>query len=245
MDELRVMSDNLKGVQRVILTGGEPLKRPDLPDVISLFRDYPVRAIATNGTLVDRGVAHGLARSVDYVDITIDGPRKINDKIRGAYDRIVRGARLLSDESIELSVVTIMLPQNVESIPYVCQIADLLGARKMKIMPSIPKGRGTDLDRGQFTSEGLLQFFNRIRAEKEKNGWRMKISLLDWAKVGEGHALLVHPNGEVVASPVFSKEGCFEPIGNILHEDIMTIWKRYPYKINHISKYLGRTVYVC
>jgi hypothetical protein len=33
--------------------------------------------------------------------------------------------------------------------------------------------------------------------------------LVGWARVGEGHALLVHPNGEVVASPMFSREGCF------------------------------------
>lgn len=239
------MSGNLKGVQRVIFTGGEPFKRSDLLNVISLFRDYPVRAIATNGTLVDRNLAHRVAKSVDYVDITIDGPRKINDRIRGAYDRIVRGARLLLDEGIELSVVTVLLPQNVESVPYVCQVADLLGARKMKIMPSIPKGRGANLSGTQFTSEELLQFFNRIRAEKEKNGWRVKIALVDWARVGEGHALLVHPNGEVVASPVFSKEVCFEPVGNILREDISTIWKRYPYMANHVSKYLEKTVYVC
>jgi len=245
MEELTIMSRNLKGVERVILTGGEPLLRSDLLDVVSLFRDYPARAIATNGTLVDRNLAHTLAKSVDYVDITIDGPRKIHDGIRGAYDRIVRGARLMSDEGIALSVVTVLLPQNVESIPYVCQVADLLSAKRMKIVPSIPKGRGANLIGTRFTSEELLRFFNKIRAEKEKNGWLVKIVLVDWARVGEGHALLIHPNGEVVASPVFSKEGCFELMGNILQEDIAAIWKRYPYKANHVAKYLEKTIYVC
>jgi MoaA/NifB/PqqE/SkfB family radical SAM enzyme len=245
VEELSKMSANLRGVQRVILTGGEPLKRADIFDVISLFDRYPVRALATNATLLDEKLAQQLAECIDYVDITIDGPRRINDKIRGQYDRIIDGAKCLSEAGVEFSVVTVILPQNVESVLYICQIADVLGARKLKILPSIPKGRGQDLRLCQFDSGELVTIFNRIRDEKEKNGWACKITLTDWKRVGVGHALLVHPDGEVVASPVFSNENCAEHVGNILHDDAAVIWKRYSYKANHVQKYLGKTLYIC
>jgi molybdenum cofactor biosynthesis enzyme MoaA len=40
LDQLEVVSRNLAGVQRVFLSGGEPLLRRDLPEVIDLFSDY-------------------------------------------------------------------------------------------------------------------------------------------------------------------------------------------------------------
>lgn len=243
--ELERMSTNLQGVQRIILTGGEPFTRSDIFDIISLFVHYPVLVLATNATLINETLARRLTELIDYVDITIDGPRRINNKIRGQYDKIIRGAKCLSDAGIDFSVVTVLLPTNADSIMYVCQIADVLGAKKLKIMPSIPKGKGQGLLQTQFNSDELLSIFRRIRDEKQKNGWTMKITLADWAKIGMGHALLVHPNGEVVASPVFSHENCVESLGNILIEELSAIWKRYSYKANHLQKYLGQTLYVC
>jgi MoaA/NifB/PqqE/SkfB family radical SAM enzyme len=243
--ELSKISANLRGVQRVILTGGEPLKRSDIFEVISLFHQYPVRVLATNGILVNEELAQRLAGCIDYVDVTIDGPRRINDTIRGQYDRIIGGAKCLSKAGVEFSVVTVILPQNLKSVLYVCQIADVLGARKLKILPSIPKGRGRDLGASHLGSSELATIFSRIRDEKEKNGWTCKITLTDWNRVGAGHALLVHPDGKVVASPVFSNENCSEYVGSILNEDAAAIWKRYRYKANHVQKYLGKTLYVC
>lgn len=245
MEELVRTSANLRGVQRIILTGGEPLIRPDIFEVISLFHEYPVCALATNATLLEESTVRRLSELVDYVDITVDGPRGVNNKIRGQYDRIVDGAKRLSNAGIEFSVVTVLLPQNAASIQYVCQIADTLGAKKLKIMPSIPKGRGQTLHKTWFSSDQLLAIFNKIREEKERNGWIVKITLADWSKIGKGHALLIHPDGEVVASPVFSEDNCIEHVGNILTENIDAIWKKYPYKMNHVQKYLEETLYVC
>jgi MoaA/NifB/PqqE/SkfB family radical SAM enzyme len=63
--------------------------------------------------------------------------------------------------------------------------------------------------------------------------------------VDEGHALLVHPDGDVVASPVPSLPGCVRRVGNLKERDMGSIWRDYPYKENHLRKYLEETLYVC
>ena len=141
--------------------------------------------------------------------------------------------------------MTVLYRENVDSILHICQIADALGAKKLKIVPPIDKGKGKNVISELLSSDELLDTFQKIRFEKERNGWMPRMTLTDWNKVGEGHAILVHPNGDVVASPVPSKESCVQVLGNILEENIESIWERYPYKENHLNKYIEKTLYVC
>jgi len=244
---IKKMISNLRGVKRIILTGGEPLMRDDIAEIAEYLRElrFETVSLATNGVLMKPDLAQSLKSLVDYVDVTIDGPRKIHNRIRGKYDEIVEGIRVLHNTGINFSIVTVLYQVNSDSILYTCQIADSLGAKKLKIMPPIPKGRGKSLISKTLSSNDLWNMFLKIRSEKKRNGWKPRITLTDWNRIGEGHAILVHPNGDVVVSPVPSNEACIEMVGNILEEDIKSIWKKYRYKENHLKKYLEKTLYVC
>ena len=241
------MISNLIGVRRIILTGGEPLMRGDLIEIAKYAKQsqFDIVSVATNALLIKPGFVKDLASFVDYVDVTIDGPRKIHNRIRGEYDTVMNGIRILQDAQVAFSIVTVLFRENVDSVLHICQIADVLGARKLKILPPIVKGKGKNVLSKLLSSNELLDTFQKIRLEKKRNGWTPRITLIDWKKVGEGHALLVHPNGDVVASPVPSEKDCIEVIGNILEEKIKSIWKRYSYKENHLNKYIEKTLYVC
>jgi len=247
LNTTKKMISNLIGVERIILTGGEPLMRDDLIEIAKHAKQsqFNIVSIATNAVLIKPEFAKDLASFVDYVDVTIDGPRKIHNKIRGEYDAAMSGIRKLQDAQVAFSIVTVLFRENVDSILHICQIADVLGAKKLKILPPIVKGRGKNVLSKLLSPNELLDTFQKIRLEKERNGWTPRITLTDWEKVGEGHALLVHPNGDVVASPVPSEKDCIEVIGNILEEKIKSIWKRYSYKRNHLNKYIEKTLYVC
>lgn len=247
LEDIRVMVSNLKGVKRIILTGGEPLIRRDIFQITDYVKNmcFEVISIATNGVLISSNMAKKLINNVNYFDITIDGTRKIHNKIRGCYDEIINGIRILQNLRIPFSIVTVLYDENVQNILYTCQIADILGARKLKILTPINKGRGKNIVNRSLTSKQLLNVFTKIKNEKEQNGWTPRITLVDWDKVGEGHALLIHPNGDVAASPVPSKENCIHIIGNILENDIKSVWDNYPYKDNHLRKYVEKSLYVC
>jgi len=244
---IKKMISELVGAKRIIITGGEPLTRRDLLEVVRYAKEihFETISLATNGTLMTTSLANYLRDLVDYVDVTLDGPRKIHNKIRGGYDEVIKGINALKTAGLSFSVVSVLFRENVNSIFYVCQMADVLGATKLKIMTPITKGKGKNIASEILSSHELKDVFQKIKSEKERNGWMMRISLTDWNKIGEGHAILVHPNGDVVASPVPSKENCIDLLGNLLNENFQEIWKRYPYKKNHLNKYIEKSLYVC
>ena len=81
-------------VQRVVLSGGEPLLHSDLWRLCEFLRqaDLPV-TVLTTGLLLKRD-AEQVARYCGDVIVSLDGPRHVHDRIRnvpGAYDKLAEG----------------------------------------------------------------------------------------------------------------------------------------------------------
>jgi Fe-coproporphyrin III synthase len=88
-------------VQRVMLTGGEPLLHSNLWTLCGRLRTEGIRlTLVTTGLLIDRH-APEIARTIDEVVVSIDGPPDAHDairRVRGGFARIARGLSLLSRE---------------------------------------------------------------------------------------------------------------------------------------------------
>ena len=92
--------DNLAAfkVPAVLFSGGEPLTRPDLLELMKYATASDLRVtLSTNGTLIDKPTAQQLREiGLTYVGISLDGIGETNDLFRGkkgAYDTAVRGMR--------------------------------------------------------------------------------------------------------------------------------------------------------
>ena len=72
------------GVQTVVFSGGEPLLREDIFELISFTRNHHMNACLTsNGYLINKDVAFKLFRSgINVVNISIEGYKKANDYLR-------------------------------------------------------------------------------------------------------------------------------------------------------------------
>ncbi len=86
------------GAPVILFSGGEPLMRADLFDLIARATRAGLRAvISTNGTLIEREVAERLKEfGLSYVGVSLDGMRETNDKFRGregAFDHALAGIR--------------------------------------------------------------------------------------------------------------------------------------------------------
>src|SRR5688572_15501967 len=85
-------------VQRVMLTGGEPLLHRNLWALCTELQALRIRiTLVTTGLLVENHAA-AIAACVDTVVISLDGPRAVHDGIRrvkGGFDRIARGVMAL------------------------------------------------------------------------------------------------------------------------------------------------------
>ena len=252
--------DKLAGMRRIILSGGEPMDYPHFWDILDYVQGkFELIVLSTNATRIKRDQAARLAGMVDYVDVTVDGPRYQHNRIRGSYDAVIEGLMYLKLTGIPLSVICVYMPaqesdgSNLLKMPrpgnrdvmhYICQQGDLLGAVKVKILTPIPKGRSAGFFEQFATGAPLELLADFLAAEKAKNGWRSRIVISDWMKIGPGHAWLVEPDGRVIASPVWDQPDCYEPFGNLTTQTGAELWTAYPHKREHLAKYLERTLIV-
>ena len=86
----------------LLLSGGEPLMRPDVLELVEHANRRHIRAtLSTNGTLIDKKMAKDIkALNVGYVGISVDGLGGVNDKFRGhagAFDKALQGIRNCSE----------------------------------------------------------------------------------------------------------------------------------------------------
>jgi len=110
------------GVPVVLFSGGEPLLRADIFDLIGLTSRLGMRPVlSTNGTLIDRAVADRLVQAgCAYVGVSLDGRAEVNDALRGrdgAFARALAGIRNARDAGIKVGLRFTMTRRNIAEIP--------------------------------------------------------------------------------------------------------------------------------
>lgn len=242
LDHLDAIRGNLAGVQRVFLSGGEPLLRRDLPEITDMYSGFII-GLPTNAT---RGLAMApeLAGKVAFVNIGFDGPRSTFSRVRGDYDKVIAGVRAFGQAGLPISLSAVVLRSTVHALPYLYQIADVLDAGKLKLILPLRKGNALGLaDREFITVEEAHEAFARLTELRAIHDWRPALRLTPWTAATEGHMIVIEPNGNAQAWPAYDQPDLFLKLGNLLEEPITAIWDRYPYKANHYAKYLGASIY--
>lgn len=136
----KVIKDaSLIGIETVVFSGGEPLLREDIFELISFTKNNGMNACLTsNGFLINEETAYKLSQSgVDVVNISIDGTREIHDRLRGkgAFDKAIYALDNLKKYKIETTIATMISRYNYECLPYVVELAKIHGAATIKFQP--------------------------------------------------------------------------------------------------------------
>jgi len=245
LEQLKGMIDRLAGMRRIILSGGEPMAYRHFWEILEYARErFEIVVLSTNASRITHENAQRLKELVDYVDVTVDGPRRQHNAIRGHYDAVMHGLMHVASARIPLSVICVYLPGNQTAMHYIAQTADAIGAIKMKILTPIPKGMSKGLFEGFVSQQEIERLREFLDSEKRINGWQTRITISDWMRIGRGHAILVEPDGRMVASPDWVEEDCVLEIGNLATETAEALWQKYPYKENHLNKYLENSLIV-
>ncbi len=242
LTQLDTMRANLAGVQRVFLSGGEPLMRKDFGNIVDMYSGF-ILGIPTNAT---RALQHAkrLVDKVAYVNVGLEGPRAITQRVRGDYDKVVAGIRVFQEHGLPLSLSCVVLRSNLHGLPFTYQIADTIDAGKLKLIMPLRKGNALDLDEHEFISNAEAEStFRNLTGLAATYAWRPALRLTAWAPETEGHMICIEPTGKANAWPVYDAKDLFEPLGNVLEEPITEIWNRYRFKRNHVAKYLGASIH--
>ena len=110
LDELRPHLEAIRRlrVQRVMLTGGEPLLHRNLWALCGHLREQGSRVtLVTTGLLIARHV-HEIAEHVDELVVSIDGPPDLHDTIRrvkGGFERVAHGIGLLRNHTVRPRII--------------------------------------------------------------------------------------------------------------------------------------------
>ncbi len=105
----------------LLLSGGEPTIRKDLPDLAAYAIEKGMRAvISTNGTLITQQMARVLKDiGLSYVGISLDGMEKIHDRFRGvkgAFKAALEGIKNCQDAGIKIGLRFTINKFNVDEI---------------------------------------------------------------------------------------------------------------------------------
>jgi len=149
---LRVIDDIVTVAHPIlILTGGEPLVRPDWPEIARYAAGRGLMvAVGTNGTLVTPSVAERMkAVPVFRVSVSLDFPRaELQDAFRGqagAFDAALAGIRNLRAAGIDVQVNSTVTRRNVAYMEDLLAIALREGAVAFHPFMLVPTGRGKNL----------------------------------------------------------------------------------------------------
>ena len=150
--EAKAMLDGLAeyGAPVILFSGGEPLMREDLMELITYARDKGLRAvISTNGTLITEEKAEELKKfGLSYVGISLDGLKETNDKFRGiegAFDDALQGIRNCQKVGIKVGLRFTINKRNAKDIPGIFKLIEEENIPRVCFYHLVYSGRGSRL----------------------------------------------------------------------------------------------------
>ena len=153
MDDLRAY-----GVPVLILSGGEPLMRPDIFDISQRAKAMGFYVgLSSNGTLITGDNIAKIAEvGYDYVGVSLDGMREVHDRFRrrlGAFDESLRGIRLCRDVGIKVGLRFTINKFNVTEIPAIFDLLEERNIPRICFYHLVYAGRGSELVKDDLTHE--------------------------------------------------------------------------------------------
>lgn len=162
------------GFQIMIFSGGEPLSRPDIFELISHARAQGLRPVlGSNGTLITVEMAQKLKDAgLLAAGISLDSldPTK-HDKLRGqagAWQAAVNGMKNCQAVGLGFQIHTTVMDWNESEIEAMMDFAVEIGARAHHIFFLIPTGRGEDIVDMALDREAYEDVLRRIMTKAKE-----------------------------------------------------------------------------
>lgn len=142
MDDLRAFK-----VPCLILSGGEPLLRPDFFDIARRSKELGFyTALSSNGTLIDVAMMKRIEPiDFDYVGISLDGLGVTHDRFRrldGAFARSLAALRLARAAGLKVGVRFTLTQDNFADLPGLLQLVEDEGIDRFYFSHLNYAGRG-------------------------------------------------------------------------------------------------------
>jgi len=247
-DEGKTLIDDLAlfGAPVILFSGGEPLLREDLPELIDYAVKKGLRAvISTNGTLITEEKARTFSEySLSYIGVSLDGIGQVHDAFRGrkgAFDMAMEGIRNAKKSGIKVGLRFTINKRNYREIPGIFDLLEKEGIDRVCFYHLVYAGRGSNLMDEDLTHEQqrevvdyimdrTREFFDRGRqievltVDNHADGPYVYLRLLqeDRKRAEEVYELLMMNEGNASGVGI----ACVDEEGNV-HAD--QFWRHYSF----------------
>jgi len=167
--EAKAMIDSCAdfGCPVMLFSGGEPLLRKDLFELISHAKSLKMGVtLSTNGTLITPDIAKKLKDCrLGYVGVSLDGMEETHDKFRrktGSWKRALKGIENLKNEGLRTGLRLTLTKHNFLEVP---QIFDLLVEKEIDricVYHLVYTGLGSNIIESDLTAEQSRETMDQI-----------------------------------------------------------------------------------
>ena len=198
-DEAKGLVDQLSsfGCPVLLLSGGEPLMRRDLPEIAVYATSKKLHAVvSSNGTLIDKAMSGRLAEArLSYVGVSIDGLEATHDSFRrrkGAFNDALRGVRNCLDAGLKAGLRCTISKGNISELPQLFELIEQERIPRACFYHLVNSGRGEDLRKELPSREESRFALDQIidgAARLHRNGFKAEILTVD--NLSDGPYLLM------------------------------------------------------
>jgi heme b synthase len=165
----------------LILSGGEPLIRPDIFEIAryGVGKGLTV-SLATNGTLVDAAIAQKLKEAgVARVSVSLDGgdseTHDIFRRLPGSFGDALRGIEYLKAAGVPFQLNSTIAKHNAHQLADMFRLAKDLGAVAFHVFMLVPVGCGVEIAEDQMlTPGGYEEILNEFYDLSQQGGIETK-----------------------------------------------------------------------
>lgn len=170
-DEARAFIADLGafGAPVLLLSGGEPLLRPDLFELAAFAHEHGVRTtLSTNGTLITRAVAERIkAVGFGYVGISLDAIGKRHDEFRGqagAFEASLAAIRHCVAIGQRVGLRLTLTRHTVQDLDAIFDLIERERIDRACFYHLVPSGRGRQIGGDQLSPDETRAAVERIFA---------------------------------------------------------------------------------
>lgn len=157
------------GAPVLLLSGGEPLLRPDLFELAAFAHEHGIRTtLSTNGTLITRAVAERIkAVGFGYVGISLDAIGERHDAFRGqagAFEASLAGIRHCVAVGQRVGLRLTLTRHTVQDLDAIFDLVERERIDRACFYHLVPSGRGRQIGGDQLSAEEARGAVERIFA---------------------------------------------------------------------------------
>jgi MoaA/NifB/PqqE/SkfB family radical SAM enzyme len=237
----RVIKESVElGVTNITFTGGEPLLRPDLEELVTLVpRNQAVALVFTNALALDDKRAASLKEAgTTAVHISLDSPTpEEHDRFRrrtGAYQSVKAGVQCALRAGLPVCLSTYATNESVRGrqLTQIAALGKEWGVHEISVFDVIPTGRLLQHEEMLLTKENRRALLKEAQEINQRHGGRPRVVTQSWTNSRSGMALLIgclagHLQFHVTADGEFTP--CdFTPLsfGNVRSESVSSLWRK-------------------